>query len=36
MIGFLLLGFCAGVVNVVRASGGMSGSGGAGGDSGSP
>ena len=36
MIGFLLLGFGAGVVNVVRASGRMSGTGGAGGDSGSP
>ena len=36
LIGFLLLGFCAGVVNVVRASGGMSGAGGEGGDSGSP
>ena len=35
LIGFLLLGFCAGVLNVVRASGGMHGT-GAGGDSGSP
>ena len=38
LIGFLLLGFCAGVFNVVRASGGMTaGSAGrTGGDGGSP
>jgi ATP synthase protein I len=36
LIGFLLLGFCAGVLNVVRTAGRMSGPGGAGGDSGSP
>ena len=31
LIGFLLLGFCAGVLNVVRAAGGMTGAGNSGG-----
>jgi ATP synthase protein I len=31
MIGFLLLGFCAGVLNVVRAAGGVTGAGSPGG-----